>query len=292
MRAADTRPGQTFQANGVSIYYEVIGSGSGTPLIVANGGPEFDHTYLHLSDVWETFGKTRKVVLYDQRGTGRSSKVTTGQSCTLCDQIEDLDALRAHIGADKIDLLGHSWGGYLVMAYAARHPQHIKHLLIVDSEAPKSSDTLELFKDVYPDVVAREDATNFAFQMGDKAALQANLREYFSMLFYSPEKRDAAPALMSDVTENVEINRAINQDLQRFDLNPELLKFRFPTMVIAGRFDMNVAPVVSYKIHQAIPGSQFVVFPKSGHIPFYEEPERFVETVEAFLDEHAASSDH
>lgn len=116
--AADTRPGQTFPTNGLSIYYEVIGNAPGTPLIVANGGPGFDHTYMHLSDAWERFGKTRKVVSYDQRGNGRSSKLTAGQSCTLRDQIEDLDALRAHVGADRIDLLGHSWGGYRVMAYA------------------------------------------------------------------------------------------------------------------------------------------------------------------------------
>jgi len=46
---------------------------------------------------------------------------------------------------------------------------------------------------------------------------------------------------------------------------------------------MNVAPLVAYKIHQGIPGSRFVVFERSGHLPFYEEPEAFVQTVESFL---------
>ncbi len=61
----------------------------------------------------------------------------TGQSCTLRDQIEDIEALRAQIGAERMDLLGHSWGGFLVMACAAKYPQHIERLLIVDSAAPK-----------------------------------------------------------------------------------------------------------------------------------------------------------
>ncbi len=115
--AAEPNSGQVFNAPGASIYCEVFGSGSGTPLMVANGGPGFDHTYLHLSSAWEALGKNRPVVFYDQRGNGRSSALKPGQSCTLLDQINDLDALRAHLGFAQIDLLGHSWGGYLVMAY-------------------------------------------------------------------------------------------------------------------------------------------------------------------------------
>ena len=283
--AADNHPGQTFKHGDVTLYYEVIGTAEGTPLFVANGGPGFDHTYLHLSDAWDRIAQTRKVVMYDQRGNGRSSAIAPGQSCTLRDQIEDLDALRAHLGVEKIDLLGHSWGGYLVMAYAARYPQHIRHLLIVDSAAPKWSDTVFLFKDVFPEGVAREDAAKFAGQMGDKAANDLALREYLSMLFYSPQNRDRALDLMKDTDENRQVNQTINRDLQRFDLNPELAKFNFPTMVITGRFDMNVAAVVAYKIHNEIPGSQFVVFDKSGHMPFYEEPDKFIEVVNGFLGE-------
>jgi proline iminopeptidase len=283
LHAADDRPGKTFKTATGTLYYETLGSAEGTPLVVANGGPGFDHTYLHLSDAWDTLAKTRKVVLYDQRGVGHSSPLAHGESCTLRDQIDDLEAVRAQIGAERIDLLGHSWGGYLVMAYAARYPQHIQHLLIVDSAAPKFSDTVFLFKDVFPEGVSRQDAEEFASQMGDKAARVRSLREYFSMLFYSPEKRDAALAKLTDSDENVEVNETIEHDLERFDLNPELAKYNFPTIVMTGRYDMNVAPVVAYKIHKAIPGSQFVVFDRSGHLPFYEEPEKFVQAVNSFL---------
>ncbi len=281
--AAEPHSGQVFDAPGASIYYEVFGSGSGTPLMVANGGPGFDHTYLHLSSAWEALGKNRRVVFYDQRGNGRSAALKPGQSCTLLDQINDLEALRAHLGFAQIDLLGHSWGGYLVMAYGARHPEHIRHLIIADSAAPKWSDTIFLFKDVFPDGVEREDAARFASQMGDKRADEASLKEYFSMLFYSPEKRDAALAQMSEVSENREINQTINRDIQKFDLNPEIQKFKFPTLVITGRYDMNVAAVCAYRIHKQISGSEFVVFDKSGHMPFYEEPDKFVQVVDGFL---------
>jgi proline iminopeptidase len=282
--ATDPRPGKTFSTPaGVSIYYEPLGAAAGVPLVVANGGPGFDHSYLHLSAVWDTLAKNREVVLYDQRGLGKSSALKPGQSCTLRDQIEDLEALRAHLGADQIDLLGHSWGGFLVMSYAARYPQHIRHLIISDSAAPKFSDTIFLFKDVFPEGVEREDAVDFANTLGDKSAHQTQLHEYFAMLFYSPEKRDAAIAQLGDGGENPEINETIVHDLDHYDLNPELAKYRFPTLVVTGRYDMNVAPLVAYKIHKAILGSQFVVFDRSGHLPFYEEPEKFLQTLEGFL---------
>ncbi|HEV3036703.1 MAG TPA: alpha/beta hydrolase, partial [Candidatus Angelobacter sp.] len=85
--------GSRFEANGVPIYYEVSGSG-GIPLVVANGGPGFDHTYLHLSSAWDSLAKNRRVVFYDQRGTGRSNPVAAGKTFTLKDQLDDLEALR------------------------------------------------------------------------------------------------------------------------------------------------------------------------------------------------------
>ena len=57
-----------------------------------------------------------------------------------------------------------------------------------------------------------------------------------------------------------------------------------PTLVLTGRFDMNVAPSTAWRIHRAIPNSRFAVFERSGHLPFFEEPEAFVSAVEAFLD--------
>ena len=164
-------PRTTFETGGVTIWYEVRGSGTGTPLIVANGGPGFDHSYLLCGDVWDRLAKGRKVVFYDQHGNGRSSELKDGQPCGLAEQIDDLDGLRAHLGFEKIDLLGHSWGGYLVMAYAARHPNRIAHLMIVDSAAPKIQDTVFLFKNIYPETTAREDALAFAVELGDEKAV-------------------------------------------------------------------------------------------------------------------------
>jgi proline iminopeptidase len=282
-RAQENESGKTFNTEGATIYYEVRGGGPGTPLFVVNGGPGFDHNYLHCSDAWDRLAKHRSVVFYDQRGNGRSGALKPGQSCTLGDQIADLDALRAHLGYERIDVLGHSWGGYLSMAYAARHPERISHLIICDSAAPKWSDTIFLFKDIFPEVVERQSALSFAQMLGDADADRASIREYLSMLFVSQEKRDAFLANAKSYAYSRKVNQILNQDLQLFDLNPELPKFKFPTLVLTGRYDINVAPAVAYRIHRAIPGSRFAVFEHSGHLPFYEESDAFVSAVEEFL---------
>ncbi len=277
--------GQTFDGPGGKLYYEVTGGGSGTPLVLVNGGPGFDHTYLHISAAWDLLGKNRRIIFYDQRGDGRSSPLKPGESCTLADQIADLEALREHLGLEKWDMLGHSWGGYLSMAYAARHLERISHLMIVDSAAPKWADTLFLFSQIFPEITDRRAGFAFADEMGDKAASDASIHDYLTMLFYSPEKRDAFVAQMGPGAYNKEVFQAVTSDLPRFDLDPELAKFKFPVVVMAGRYDINVAPLVAYRIHKAIPGSRFVVFEKSGHIPFYEEPQAFVHAAEDFLSE-------
>ena len=281
-RASVTGPG-TFETDGVTIWYEVRGGGPGAPLVLVNGGPGFDHTYMTFTDVWDRMARTRKVVFYDQRGNGKSSLLKEGQPCGLAEQIADLDALRAHLGFEKMDLLGGSWGGYLAMAYAARHPDRIVHLVLVDSAAPKIQDTVFLFKNIYPETVAREDALAFAVELGDEKAIAADLHEYTTMLFYTPEARDAFVARSSSFVYRQKVNKAVWADLQRFDLNPELPKFAFPTLVVTGRYDFNVAPSVAYAIHNAIPRSEMAVFERSGHLPFCEEPDGFIQRVEGFL---------
>lgn len=276
--------GNVFQRDGVAIYYEVRGGGSKRPLFVVNGGPGFDHAYLHVSDVWDRLAADRPVVFYDQRGTGKSGAIPPGKSNTLRDEIDDLDALRARLGHERIDLLGHSWGGYLVMAYAARHPDRIAHLVLADSAAPKWSDTKFLFDDIYPEAMERYNSFTFADLLGDRKATDNQIREYMHLLFYDPHKRDAFVAQSAAFAYTRSVNEALNGDLARFDLNPELPKFRFPTLVVTGRFDINVAPSVAWKIHRAIPQSRFVVFERSGHLPFFEEPDAFLSTLREFLD--------
>ncbi|MCP5002641.1 MAG: alpha/beta fold hydrolase [Planctomycetes bacterium] len=285
LSAQEPYSGQLFEGNEVTLYYEVLGNASGIPLFVLNGGPGVNHNYLHPSKVWDELAKKNSVIFYDQRGTGKSPALETNQTCTLEDQINDLNALRRHLDYEKIILIGHSWGGYLSMAYAVSFPERVEKMILVCSAAPKWDDNIFLFDYVFPETVERRKQLALAAELGDADAEEAGNLAYLSMLFLSEEKRDEYISKCKDFKHNRTINISLNQDLLRYDLNTELAKLKTPVLVITARYDTNVAPLVSYKIHQKIDGSKFIIFERSGHMPFYEEPSEFLRIVENFLQE-------
>ena len=195
------------------------------------------------------------------------------------DQVADLEALREFLSYERIDVFGHSYGGFLAMAYAAAHPERVRHLVLSDSEAPNPTDTIFLFDRIYPETNARMEARN----LKDAAERKAYMMDYFSMIFYSPANRDAYLAKVVNPQMNSEISDALWKDMEKIDLNPNIAKFNFPTLVMTGRFDINVAPSIAYKIHRTIPNSKFVVFDQCGHLPFYEQQKKFVQAMNDFL---------
>ncbi len=268
----------------VDLAFEVFGAaGSATPVIVANGGPGLSHIYMLQNDTWPRIAHNRQVVFYDQRGTGKSKRVSADASFGMDAQVADMEAVRAKFGFQKFDLVGDSYGGLLAMAYAAAHPEHIEKLILSDSAAPAWKDIVRVLPDVFPDVL-EEIAAREKNSSGIDAADQ-RIRDHFLMLFYSEANRDAYLAGVKDLESVPQVSAAVQKATRTLDLTPELPKFKFPTMVITGRYDMNVTPLTAWNIYKAIPGAKFVVFEKSGHLPSYEEPDKYVQVVDAFLSQ-------
>ena len=179
--------------------------------------------------------------------------------------------------------VGDSYGGLLSMAYAASHPEHVAKLVLSDSPGPSWQKIVHVLPQVFPDIEEQNSQEEKRLGPTTDAAAQAGLKNHFRMIFYSPEKRDAYMSHMGDLGFEPAVAEAVSKATADLDLTSKLPGFRFPVLVITGRYDMNVAPVVAMKIHRAIPGSQLVIFDRSGHLPFFEEPERFKKVVEEFL---------
>lgn len=278
-------PGKFFNNGGVEIYYEVRGAKTGTPLFVVHGGPGFDHQYFLTNNAFETIAKNRPVIFYDQRGTGFSTKLTKSQTSTVKDQIEDLLALQKHLGYEKIDVMGHSWGGFVAMLYARLFPEKISHLILCDTVAPDYQNEYSTFESEYPELFdeMKKKRMEGSFNK-DPKAMRASLVAYMSMLFHSPQKRDTFIASSGNFTYNADINSRLNKDAESMDLTKELKSITTPTLILHGKYDANITPDVAERIQNKIPKSQLVIFTESGHLPFYEEPEKFISVVEDFLN--------
>lgn len=271
----------------VALAYETFGaSSSALPLLVVNGGPGLSHAYLLPTDVWRQLAHKRQVIFYDQRGTGASKPVQAGAPQTLAAQVADLEAVRQGLKLPQVLLLGDSYGGLLSIAYASAYPEHVAKLILSDAAGSNLHTLVHLFDQVFPEAMAAEKQQKRPLVV-TQAAAEASMRTHFNLLFYSAAQRDLYFKKLGPI-HNVGLEPAVGQavgaDASQADFTPKLAGFTFPTLVLTGRYDMNVAPLTAWRLQQAIPGAKLVFFEQSGHFPWFEEPTKYRAVVEQFLD--------
>jgi len=271
---------QTIPLPESQLHYVVVGSGP-TTLIALTGGPGFDHHIMSNSRAWSILARTRRVVFYDQRDTGQSTFGRFAGELNVDVLIHDLDSLREHLHASKVDLAGWSWGGYLSMAYAVQHPDHVSHLVLIDPAPPRLVANVHLFDRIFPEITERlaSDAT----PEGDVPCDSERTEDYLYMDFYDPQKRKAfLKAGPYAFSESMCI--ATMMSASKYDLSEAVRALNVPTLVISGRFDAAVALSQSFGLSKSIPNATFRAFERSGHMPFVEQPEEFAGVVQGFLD--------
>jgi hypothetical protein len=121
-------PGNYAIVNGTRLWYESEGSGQAIVLIPAGPGVSHGYFHPHLS----ALAKSRRVIYYDAFGTGKSDRAQDNQSYGFSRDVENVEGLRKALGLGKIDVLGHSYGGMVAQAYALRHPDSVRRLIIAD----------------------------------------------------------------------------------------------------------------------------------------------------------------
>ena len=142
---------------------------------------------------------------------------------------------------------------------------------------------VHLLAQVFPDREEEGEKEAKKLAADPEAAARAGLVNHMRQMFYSTEMRDAYLTHMGDLGFEPAVGGAVQRATENLDLTAKLPGFHFPTLVITGRYDMNVAPLTAWRMAHAIPGAQLVFFEKSGHLPAYEEPDKYLQTLESFL---------
>ena len=107
------------------------------------------------NDLWDRVARDREVVFYDQRGNGESTLLAPNAPQTMDAQVADLEALRAHLQLDKVDLVGDSFGGFVALAYTLAHPDHV-HRLVVSDGVPGWKAIAHPMPEIFPDLEEQE----------------------------------------------------------------------------------------------------------------------------------------
>ena len=268
-------------ADGVKIAYYVAGElrEGETPLIVISGGPGSDHRYMRVGGAFERLAKDRAVVMFDQRGTSRSGPASDAPQ--ISDWAEDVEAIRRALGAPQADLLGHSFGGLVAMAYVEQFPDAVRSVVFMGSTAPALSQNKQLLADVFPDRIGEWTEVRQGLSPRFSAT---EISVFFSMEFVDPAVLPVYEEAVADYVYNIEVNNRLREELQAADYTNVLEAFEGPALVVHGRYDAVLAPSVAWALHELISGSEITFIERAGHLAFVEQPEAFASTVGGFLD--------
>lgn len=278
---------------GTEIYFDIEGPGlvpDGTRMrerptaFVIHGGPGGDHS--GFKPGWSALADTMQLVFFDHRGQGRSLRGDPDRY-TLDENVEDMEALRRHLGLGPIVSLGTSYGGMVAMAHAARYPEAVSHLALMVTASHGGFVTRA-------EQIIAERGTAEQREVCDmlwRGAFteEAELKRYYRVMgpMYA-RKHDAAKAadvLARAIHSPEPLNRAFGPGgvLRRFDLRPMLPRITARTLIIAGVHDWICPPEFAEEIHALIPGSEYKLFNDSSHSLRVDEPERLFSELRRFV---------
>jgi proline iminopeptidase len=275
---------QTVRARGID--FAVFSSppvGDAPPLICINGGMLYDHSML-----WPALSPLaikRQVILYDQRGRGASAAPPDPLDATIDDDAADVGALRRALGVRRWDMLGHSWGGGIAMLATSLDSAGVRRLVLVDAVGP-TSDWMAPLREAVLDRLSggERDAvagiSEESLSKPDPALHSAYARAVYPAWFADPDLAQRFKPPEANSPTGAATLARLRRD--GYDWRPRLRAVLTPTLVIHG--DRDPLPLaVSSTNSYILANANRVVVPSSGHMPFWEAPERFFSLIESFL---------
>jgi proline iminopeptidase len=285
--------------DGVRLFYRQVGKGSGELVVFLHGGP--GSNFRGSGTAMDPLARGRTLVMYDQRGSGRSDLVTDPARLTVQDHVRDVEAVRQHFGAERMSLIGLSWGAGLAVQYAAEHPERVTRLLLV-SPMPLSKELLEqrrakLNELLGPAGVARQRAMREQLPTASDAETVKICREASDLTFrlylarptraklrHAQARCDIPPA---GIRNRPVVEVATMGSLGSWDFRSLLRRLTMPALVLEGT-ESNVPLDATRLWASALPNAQLVLVPRAGHELFLDEPAAFLRAAQEFLSGRAA----
>lgn len=257
-------------ANGIETYYEVHGSGPPVLLVAGLGGAG---TYWR--EQVAPFARTHTVIVYDQRGTGRSSHVPVASIVELAD---DALALLEALKIDRMHFVGHSTGGAIGQVLALDRPERFKSLVLYATV--HRSDPFRRRMWSFRKAVLAE--------MGAKAYAQLTSLVLYSAAWIAANDARLAEeeAIAERMLSNPSIMASRIEAILAHDRAGELARIRTPTLVLCARDDAMTPAYFSQDIAALIPMAEFVLLDGGGHACSKTQVQEFNRHVLEFIARH------
>ena len=252
-------------------------------LFLLHGGPGGDH--LRFKQHSLAIENDAQLVFIDHRGCGRSKK-TKQADYTLDNNIEDLEALRKHLGLERISILGTSYGGIVAQGYALRYPKCVEKLILVVT-APSYRFINEAKAYLKKHGSAKQIKSAEKLWEGSFKNHQAVLRFFADMetLYSVTHKKN--PKLAYSKSHTIWSAEAINEGfggyLRRYDFTKRLKNLACPTLILAGDKDWICSPAQAKIMAQEIPHSKLHIFKNCGHALAVDAKQKYLKLISQFL---------
>ncbi|OKJ68478.1 alpha/beta fold hydrolase [Streptomyces sp. CB02460] len=272
--------------DGTQLAYHLVGEGA--PLICLPGGAMRASAYL---GTLGGLSAHRQLVLLDLRGTGASAAPDDPATYRCDRQTEDVEALRAHLGLERVDLLAHSAAGELAALYAARYPHRLRNLVLVapttlaagfsaSVRESREAAALRASEPWYEDALAALEEI-WAGRMTDE--LRARTRPFLYGRWDADAKEHAA-ASPAQINAEAAARYAGEGAFDPAATAPALRTLDAPVLVLAGEYDTILTPDRAAGLAALFPHAEFAVQRGAAHFPWIDDAGAFARIVEAFLD--------
>ncbi|MEI6739567.1 MAG: alpha/beta hydrolase [Gemmatimonadaceae bacterium] len=274
---------------GIALYYRVLGGAHRDTIVFVHGGPGLSASYLE-NDL-DFLAAKHTVVLYDQRGSGRSTLISDSSQVSVALHVADLDAVLAHFHIGHANLYGHSWGAGLVANYVAAHPATVRKAILGSSIPPRRVPYMAQFSaklTAWADSATKARITALSRAQRNAADPVAACRAYWAVFitgYYADTS--AIKRMKSDVCANppASLSNRVNAwtlgPLGDWDWRTLLATTTVPILVLHGTGDP--IPMESAKEWAAnIRGASLVALDGAGHWPMVERPVQLLAAMERF----------
>lgn len=253
-------------------------------LFMLHGGPGSNH--LRYKQHSLEIRNVAQLVFIDHRGCGQSKK-TKEKEYTLENNIEDVEALRKHLGLNKICLLGTSYGGMVAQGYAIRYAKNLEKLILV-ATAPSYRFIAEAKKYLKQHGSPKQIAICEKFLWKGNFKTAKDVENFFKImepLYSKTAKRKHKKIFNVLKTEwsRDALNYGMKTSLQHFDYIPKLNKIKCPTLILAGQEDWICRPNQAKIIASKIPKSHLKTFKNCGHAIAVDAHRKYIQMIQKFL---------
>lgn len=278
--------------NGYRVWYRSVGGGSdqeGFPLLVLHGGPGAPHDYLENLEALAS--ETRRVIFYDQLGCGYSDQPDDPSLCQVSRFADEVGTIRQELGLDRVHILGQSWGGMLAIEYALRQPQGLVSLILANTTSSIPlwvAEANRLRAELPPEVNAtllRHEEAGTTSDPEYNEAMDVFYARHVCRVRPMPEFVQRAFDKIGFVYNymNGPSEFHVIGVIKDWDRTDRLSEIHIPTLILSGRYDEST-PLINEVLHRGIVGSEWVILENSSHLAHVEEPELYMQTVQAFLN--------